>query len=177
MYINISKSKSFYKILLLLAALIWGSSFIVVKNALGSLPPAFIMTLRFTLAFIIMLILFIKKLKNINKGILISGTEIGVVMALSYYFQNLGLKYTTPSKNAFLTSSYCIIVPFLFWFTGKAKPDRYNIIAAALCVLGIGLISMNEEFTLGKGDLITLLGGLFVAFQIVAVSLFAEIVL
>jgi drug/metabolite transporter (DMT)-like permease len=95
-------------------------------------------------------------------------------MALSNYFQNLGLLLTTPGKNAFLTTSYCIMVPFLYWIIGRSKPDRFNIFAAVICLFGIGMISLNEKFYITEGDFLTLLGGLLIAFQIVffAVSSF-----
>jgi hypothetical protein len=68
---------------------------------------------------------------------------------------------TTPGKNAFLTVVYCIIVPFLYWGIAKAAPDRYNLVAAAVCLPGIGFVSLNGGFSMSAGDLLTLLGGFF----------------
>lgn len=161
----------FYKLLLLFAAIIWGSSFVVFKNALSVLPPAFILTLRFSIAFLGLFIICFKKLRFINKKIIYSGIIIGAFMTLSYYFQNVGLKTTTPGKNAFLTAAYSLIVPFLYWFIASKKPDGYNIIAAVLCISGIGLVSLGGDSGLNKGDYLTLFSALFVAMQIVSAAI------
>lgn len=55
---------------------------------------------------------------------------------------------TTPGKNAFLTTAYCILVPFLYWITDKRRPDLYNFSAAFLCLAGIGLVSMDGSFSM-----------------------------
>jgi drug/metabolite transporter (DMT)-like permease len=57
---------------------------------------------------------------------------MGLLLFCAYTVQTFGLAGTTPGKNAFLTASYCIIVPFLDWFVEKKRPDRYNISAAVL---------------------------------------------
>jgi len=173
MFATFKNNNIYYKLLLLTAAIIWGSSFVVIKNTLYSLPPAFIMSIRFSIAFIVLFITFFKKLKLINKKIFLNGSIIGFFMALSYFYQNYGLIYTTPAKNAFLTTSYCVIVPFLFWILGKARPTINNILAAAFCVTGIGLISLNEHFAIQRGDYYTLLGGFFVAVQIVLFTIYS----
>ena len=98
------------------------------------------------------------------------GAVIGGFLFLAYAVQTFGLSLTTPSKNAFLTAVYCVIVPFLTWAVVKIKPDRYNIAAALLCVVGVGLVSLTEELTIGAGDLLTLCCALFYASHIVAVA-------
>ena len=62
------------------------------------------------------------------------------MLFLAYYTQTVGITDTTPGKNAFLTAVYCVLVPFLFWAVDKARPDKFNIIAAVLCIAGIGLV-------------------------------------
>ena len=73
-------------------------------------------------------------------------------------------------ENAFLTSVYCVLVPFLYWWLAKQRPDRYNILAAVLCVAGVGLVSLNGDLTITIGDLLTLVSALFYALHIVAVN-------
>jgi len=166
--------RHYYKFLLLTAAIIWGSSFVVVKNTLYTLPPAFIMTVRFLIAFIILFCVFFKQIKLINKKVFLYGTILGCFMCLSFFFQNYGLIYTTPSKNAFLTASYCIMTPFLFWLIGKSKPDKYNILAGILCIVGIAFISLTNSFILEKGDIYSLLAGFFVAVQLVLITIYGK---
>ena len=79
--------------------------------------------------------------------------SLGGFLYLAYSIQTYVLAQTTPSKNAFLTAVYCVLVPFLTWAVVKTRPDRYNIAAALLCVTGVGLVSLTEELTINTGDL------------------------
>lgn len=95
---------------------------------------------------------------------------MGGFLFLAYSVQTFGLSLTTPSKNAFLTAVYCVIVPFLTWAVVKKRPDRYNIAAALLCVTGVGLVSLNEQLSVNAGDLLTLVCAFFYAAHITAVE-------
>ena len=92
---------------------------------------------------------------------------MGVTLMLAYVFQTYGLNLTTPGKNAFLTCVYCVIVPFLFWAFAKNKPDKFNVIAAVVCIIGIGLISLDTNLSIATGDLLTIICGFFFALNIV----------
>ena len=80
---------------------------------------------------------------------------------------------TTPGKNAFLTATYCVIVPFAWWAIARKRPTAFNLIAAVLAVAGIGLVSLTgalEELSMGYGDFMTLVSALLFAIHIVYVS-------
>ena len=162
------------RLALLLATLIWGSSFVVLKNTLDSLPIMFILAFRFLVAGVLLSVIFIKKIKKISKAAVFCGGLLGVCLFLAYLLQTIGLANTTPGKNAFLTSVYCIIVPFLFWLVDKKKPDKYNIIAAVTCLAGIGLVSLNEDLSFRFGDAMTLVSGIFWALHIVLIAKFSK---
>ena len=66
------------------------------------------------------------------------------------------------------------MVPFMAWGINKKKPDGYNIAAAVICLAGIGLVSLTNDFTVRMGDILTLGGGVFFALHIIAVSRFSE---
>ena len=87
-----------------------------------------------------------------------------------------GRRKERPGKNAFLTSIYCVIVPFLACPFTKTRPDRYNITAAFMSILGITMISVtgNDFTSVCFGDVLTLLGGIFYSFHMVAVSVFSQ---
>ena len=92
------------------------------------------------------------------------------MLFIAYSIQTFGLSMTTPSKNAFLTAVYCVLVPFFTWAVVRKRPDRYNIAAALLCVAGVGLVSLNDQLSINTGDLITLLCAVFYAAHIVSVE-------
>ena len=158
------------KPMLFAAALIWGTSFFIMKNTLDVMPVFFLLAIRFTAGAALLSLAAWTRWKDFSPDYLWRGAVIGGFLFLAYSVQTFGLALTTPSKNAFLTSVYCVAVPFLTWAVVKIKPDRYNIAAALLSVTGVGLVSLTEELTINAGDLLTLLCALFYAGHIVAVA-------
>ena len=151
------------------AAIIWGSSFIIMKNSVDVFMPFTLLALRFTMGTAVLALVFLKKLKQINKEYLKSGLIIGVCLFIAYGTQTIGITDTSPGKNAFLTAIYCVIVPFLFWITSRKRPDVYNFVSAIMCIAGIGLVSLTETLTIGFGDTFTLIGGFFYAVHMIAI--------
>lgn len=168
------RTETFAKLAILLATIIWGTSFVIIKDTVNLISPNYLMALRFTWACILLSLIFWKRLRTVTIEMLWQGAVIGVFLYLAYIFQTYGIMETTPGKNAFLTAFYCVLVPFLAWIAKGPKPDVWNITAAVMCVGGIGLISLNGDFTVGIGDLLTLAGGFFFACHMVAVSKFGE---
>jgi len=162
------------KIALVTATLIWGASFIVVKDMTDTLPPLLLLACRFLPASLLMAIVFAGRLKKLNFGYLWRGSVMGMLLFFAYTFQTYGITDTTPGKNAFLTGVYCIIVPFLAWLLSHKRPDRYNVTAAFLCIIGIGFVSLNGDFSMRLGDILTLICGLFYAFHIIVSADYTE---
>ncbi len=156
------------------ATIIWGSSFVVFKNILSDTPPSLALAVRFFLAFVLLSLIFFKSYKQLKPDILYKGAITGVILGLGYIIQTLGLDLTTPGKNAFITASYCVMVPFLFWIASGTKPDKFNIMAAFVCFVGIGLVSLKKDFSFGKGETLTLASGVLFAAYIVAVARFGK---
>ncbi|MDR0936296.1 MAG: DMT family transporter [Oscillospiraceae bacterium] len=144
---------------LLLATIIWGSSFVVMKYSVETFPPGYLIAIRFTIAGIAGAIVFWKKWRGISKSDIIAGALAGFWLGASYLLQNYGLKYTTASNNAFLTTFYVIIVPFLCWIVNRDKILKTHIFAALIALAGIALLSLNNEggsFMPRFGDVLTL---------------------
>ncbi|MEG0217263.1 MAG: DMT family transporter [Eggerthellaceae bacterium] len=160
-----------YKVMLLSAAAIWGLSFITMKDAVGIMPPAYLIGVRFLATGVILALVFQKRLRaHFNKQHLAAGATLGVFLFLGFWVQTIGLADTTPGKNAFLTATYCVLVPFFFWLIMRKRPSVYNVIAAALCIGGIGLVSLQGSLAIGFGDFMTLVSAIFFAIHIVYVS-------
>ena len=152
---------------LLLATVIWGVAFVLMDFTLSSVTTLYILAIRFCGAAVIMLLVSFRSLKKIDRKYLAAGAAMGLALFLAYVTQTYGLTFTTPGKNAFLTASYCIMVPFLYWITSRKRPDRYNISAAFLCLAGVGLITLNTGFSVNTGDLLTLVCAFFFAVHII----------
>ena len=158
------------KPMLFLAAFIWGSSFFIMKDALDQLPVQYLLAIRFTTGAILLGLFCWKKWRTFTADYLWRGAVIGAMLYVAYSVQTYGLALTTPSKNAFLTSVYCVLVPFLYWAFAKIRPERYNVLAAVLCVTGVGLVSLAGDLTVNPGDGLTLICAFFYAMHIVAVA-------
>ena len=158
------------KPMLFLAAFIWGSSFFIMKDALDQLPVQYLLAIRFTAGAALLGLLCWKKWRTFTPDYLWRGAVIGGMLYTAYAIQTYGLALTTPSKNAFLTAVYCVLVPFLYWAFARVKPDRYNVLAALLCVTGGGLVSLTGDLTVNPGDGLTLLCAIFYAMHIVSVA-------
>lgn len=168
------------KLLIVIATVIWGFSFVVMKDVINEVTPAWLLGIRFVAAGLILLVVFWKRVKQtFSKESLIAGMVIGLLLIIAYITQTVGLVYISPGKNAFLTAVYCVIVPFVWWIVAKRRPTIFNILAAAVCIAGVGLISMNGSDTqngalIGYGEILTLICAVFFALHIVAVSKYSE---
>ena len=162
--------------LIILATIIWGSSFVVMKTSVDVLPTFWLLAIRFSASAIVLAIVFLPRWKVCDKQYLIGGTVMGFCLFLAYTFQTYGLERTTPGKNAFFTAVYCVIVPFLYWLIAKRRPDKFNVLAAFLCIGGIALVSVtgSNASAFNFGDVLTLIGGFFFAAHIVAVAKYSE---
>lgn len=167
-----------YKVLLVVATIIWGLSYVVMKDAVDILEPAYLIGIRFFATGVILTMLFWKRLAAaFSKDFLAKGVILGVLCFLGFWVQTIGLDNTTPGKNAFLTATYCVIVPFAWWVIARKRPTVFNVVASVLCVGGIGLVSLQGslgELAMGYGDIMTLFSALLFAVHIVYVSKFSE---
>ena len=178
--ISLSKIPAWvYKILIILATVIWGFSFVVMKDTVEVLPPAWLLGFRFTTAGIILTAILWKRVRRVfSLKVLGAGALLGAFDFSAFWTQTVGLEYTTPGINAFLTATYCVIVPFLWWIIARRRPTIFNIGAAALAVAGIWLVSVStggETLTLGFGEGMTLACALLFAVHIVFTSKFSQV--
>lgn len=163
------------RLLLFITTIIWGSSFIVLKDTLDALGGGhftfFILACRFVGATAVLCLFGIKHIRYIDKNVFIKGFVLGLTLFGAYTAQTFGLKYSTASKNAFLTAAYCVMVPFMSWFMLKKRPEIKNYVAAILCFAGIAFVAfIGREDSFGGefvGDMLTLTGAVFYALQII----------
>lgn len=156
------------RLALLSTALIWGTSFVILKSAINSISTMWVLAIRFIISAVIMLVIAGKRLKKMDRSTVKGSVLMGLCLAIAYIVQTYGLLFTTPGKNAFLTATYCVLVPFMAWGIYKRKPGSSNIIAALLCIVGIGFVSLSTGFDgLNIGDVLTLFSGVFYAMQII----------
>ena len=165
-----------YQLMLFAATVIWGVAFVVMKNAVDILGPAQLVGVRFFLAGLLMAAIFRRQLKSVcSLGGLRAGAIMGCILFTAFWLQTWGLTDTSPGKNAFLTATYCVMVPFLMWAIYRKAPGLIRLGAAIICLVGIGLVSLQPgSFNIGFGDGITLAGAVIFALEIICISYFTK---
>lgn len=159
---------------LLIVAIIWGSGFVVTKNALDNMSPYYILGFRFLISTVLLGLISFRKLKSITKKELKSGAVIGLFLFIGFATQTVGLKYTTAGKQGFITATNVVMVPFMYWGLTKKRPDRFDFFGAILCFIGIGILSLDTNLTIGYGEFLTFLCAIGFAAHIVSVGYFAK---
>jgi drug/metabolite transporter (DMT)-like permease len=100
-------------LLLVATVLVWGATFVLVKDALADASPLLFNLIRMTLAFAVLAVVNRRELTRISRRGLMVGAGVGVLLAIGYQFQTAGLLRTTPSKSAFITGLVVVFVPLL----------------------------------------------------------------
>lgn len=165
-----ARSPLFWKLMLVAMALVWGYSFLTMKTVLDTVPTFMLLACRFLLSAVIMFVIFHKRIKaHFNREYLGFGVLMGCVIWSAYAAQTLGLVDTTPGKNAFLTGTYCILVPFIALILFRERVTKWHIASAMLCLVGVGFVAL-DNFSIQMGDLMTLVGAVFFAVDMAVVG-------
>ena len=161
---------------LFFTSIVWGTGFVGTKLSLdGGLTPLQLITIRFLIASILINIIFYKQIKaNINKDAIKCGAIMGVFLFIAFVVQTIGLVYTTPSKNAFLTAVNVVIVPFIVFFAYRQKLDKIGVISSLLTLIGIGVLSLESDLSVNIGDFLTLICAFGYALHIFFTSEFTK---
>ncbi|MCC6093678.1 MAG: DMT family transporter [Eubacterium sp.] len=165
-----------HSIFLLLAALIWGTTFVAQSIAAQSMGTFTYNFCRFYVGALVLLPVAVlvgrkdplspgytgKPVPGITRSIherrrdlLVAGTACGIILFLAGSFQQMGLEYTTAGKSGFITALYIILVPVFGLFLHKKCPPAVWA-AVILAVIGFYLLCVREGFSINRGDLITL---------------------
>ncbi|MBC3898818.1 EamA family transporter [Acetobacterium malicum] len=161
---------------LVAVAFVWGSGFVASKNALDSMSPMMLMAVRFTVAALLSGLIFRRSLKNISKETIKAGCVIGFFLFTAFAAQMIGLQYMLAGKQAFLTATNVIMVPFIYWAVKKQRPDQYNFVAAFIMLLGLALLTIDFSvgFSFNPGDALTVLCAFLYACHIVVVGIYSK---
>ena len=169
------KKSTIAKIAAFATAMLWGSTFAIGKIAAECFSASFIIALRFTVASVVLLVAAYPLRKLLNKDYWISGIWMGITIFASYFLQTIGLTMeTSPGKSAFLSTTYCVMVPFIYWLVTKERPKILHIICVFICLTGIGIVSLQGGFGMAMGDVLTVLSGVPYAINMVINALVAK---
>jgi len=159
------------ELILLGITAIWGFTFPAMKVSLNYLPPILFLAYRFGIASFLMLLIFRERV--LKKETFREGFILGVTLFFGHGFQIVGLKYTTASNSAFITSLYVVFTPFIAYFLLGEGLKLRDVASLAIALTGLYLIS-GASLNFNYGDMLTVLCALSFAFQIVLVQKFGE---
>ena len=164
-------------LLLVLVTFVWGSTFVLIKNALTDITPLLFNAVRMTLAAVALGLVYWRNLRRMSRPAFIAGLLTGVMMYAGYEFQTTGLKLTTPSKSAFLTGMSVVLVPFVLRFGWRRPINRWTVLGVAIAFAGLffltvptGAGTLSAFDSINLGDVLTIGCAICFAFQIVLVG-------
>jgi drug/metabolite transporter (DMT)-like permease len=170
-------------LLLLGVVMVWGSTFVLVKDALTDISPLLFNLMRMVLAAGCLALVYRRHLRRIDRRALLSGALVGLFLATGYQFQTAGLKLTTPSKSAFITGLVVVIVPLLLAVprlrpAGSHLPRWNAYLGAVLGFAGIVLLTTPAQSgfdfrSVNAGDLLSLGCALGFSFHMLALAHFS----
>jgi drug/metabolite transporter (DMT)-like permease len=172
------KKPIFADLSLLFVTIVWGTTFVLVQNAIDFLEPFSFNGIRFLIAAILLIIILLmferRQLKQINKKLIFSGILIGFWLYLGYATQTIGLLYTTSSKAGFLTGLSVVFVPLFSIFLLKQSPSRNAVFGVLIATVGLFLMTMTDVTGLNIGDGYVFICAISFALQIIYTGKFSS---
>lgn len=159
---------------MIFVTILWGANFVTGKLALdGGLTPNFYTALRFCGAALVLAAIFHKRLRHVSRQSLRAGLAIGLAVGVGYVLQTIGLQMTTAAKTGFLSGLYVVLVPLLDCLCKRVLPKRNEVIGITAATVGLAVLSLNADFSVGPGDVVVLISAVSFAVSILLISRFA----
>jgi drug/metabolite transporter (DMT)-like permease len=149
---------------LVFVAVIWGSTFPIIKNALLFIDPFSFLFLRFAIAAAVIFPFIVKKMTRKDA---VYGSIVGIPLFLGYVTQTIGLKYTSPSMSGLITGLYVVLTPVISIFILKTGMDLTKIFLTVAAFVGMGLMTVNSASGEILGNALTVVTAIAYALQIV----------
>lgn len=153
-------------LMMLTASLCWGASYLFMQKSLAEVGPCSLIVWRFGIAFVFSALLFPRTLFSATKAEWKHGLLLGVLLGIAFYAVMIGLRGTTTGNAGFLLGCTSVFVPLLCALKSRKWTFRI-LLAAAVSVSGIGLMTLQSGFRLRPGDLSCMLSALLYSFYII----------
>ena len=152
------------------ATLLWGGTFVAIRDSVAAIPPATLVAWRFLFAGLLFAAVLAIRRKRPARHDVAGGALSGLLMVGGFYFQAVGLRLTTAGTSAFLTCAGTLSAAFWAWLLFRERPGSRLIVGLALALVGSGLLSLHAGFMMGAGEAWTLAGAALFALQVLALS-------
>ncbi|GCE28496.1 membrane protein [Dictyobacter alpinus] len=165
---------------LLSIAAIWGMTFVLVQDAIATLPPFSFLAIRFSVA-VLLLLPFLRSQPHTSNTsaeyrsarMWIGGIVIGSFLFMGYALQTFSLLYTTSGKSGFLTGLSVTLVPLLSWLVLRSRPTRTALIGVGCATVGLYLLAFVDIRSINPGDILAFLCAIGFGLQIVYTGKFS----
>jgi len=156
--------------------LIWGATFVSVKEALADASVFVFLAMRFVLAAVLMAVIYRSALRKLTRSAIWAGAQIGFFLFAGYGFQTVGMKDTTPSKAAFITGSGVVLVPVLLFVVWRRRINRWAWAGAVAVLVGLYYLTVPAAGfrELNRGDLLVVGAAALFALHIIFVSFYTS---
>ena len=172
---GVSRNDAGKTIALILVCAVWGSTFTLVKEALGDVSALLFLSLRFGVATVALwIVLRLRGPLPMSGASLRAGVFTGLALFGGYLFQTLGLQFTTPARSAFLTGLFIVMVPVLVALRQRRTPPSSEALGILLAFAGMALLA--GPFGAGgtrTGDMLTIACAFCFAIHILLLSHYA----
>ena len=152
--------------LIVLVALFWGSTYFLTKMAVEELEPFNLTALRFGTAFIITALFFFKRIRKADRTVIKYSIILGVLTVIAVLSMTFGVQYTTASNAGFLISLSVVMIPLISVVVLKKKIKAKLLLSVILATIGIVCLTLNEQLTINKGDILCILCATSFAVQV-----------
>ncbi len=144
-------------LLLVMTTFFWGASYYLTDLCLADLPPMFLNAFRFIVAFLVLGLIYHRRLLHISRTTLRYALLIGLALSGTYIAYNYGISRTSLSNAAFICALQVIFAPLLTFIVYRRSPGKKLGLALLLCTVGLALMTLNEQLRPASGDLICML--------------------
>jgi drug/metabolite transporter (DMT)-like permease len=147
----------------------WGSTFLIVQNAVAVMPVMNFLSVRFVVAAVVMFAIRPTCLRGMTRQGLLRATGLGVVLGAGYITQTFGLQFASATVSGFITGMCVVLTPAVSWLILRRKINRRTVSAVLLATVGLALLSLHG-WHVGWGELLTLACAVFYAVHIVGLG-------
>lgn len=161
--------------MLIFITMIWGGTFLAVHLAMQVSGPFFFVGLRFAAATLVLTLFSLRSLRGLTWYELKAGVFIGIAIMFGYGLQTVGLQTISSSQSAFITAMYVPMVPLLQWLVLGRFPGVMAWVGVLLAFSGLMLLAApsSTDMALSIGELLTLIGTLGMAAEIILIGAYA----
>jgi drug/metabolite transporter (DMT)-like permease len=156
--------------LLVLLTAVWGSTFFLIHDLVASVPPTDFLAVRFSIAAVLMVVIFGRNVRRLRRREWMVGLGLGVVYGVAQLLQTVGLAHTDASVSGFITGTYVVLTPVFSALLLRERVPASTWFAVALATLGLAVLSLRGELSMGVGETLTLVAAAVYALHILGLG-------